>query len=71
MGGSSNSYYIFDGRDISIDAAIYPDNVNALPAWIDISPTEGTLTADSQQEITIGLTEGLILGNIQQRSMLE
>jgi len=62
VGGSSNSYYIFDGRDISIDAAIYPDNVNALPAWIDVSPTEGTLTADSQQEITIGLTEGLDFG---------
>ena len=62
VGGSSNSCYIFDGRDISIDAAIYPDNVNALPAWIDVSPTEGTLTADSQQEITIGLTEGLGFG---------
>ena len=62
VGGSSNSYYIFDGRDISIDAAIYPDNVIALPSWIDVSPTEGTLTADSQQEITIGLTEGLDFG---------
>ena len=65
VGGSSNSYYIFNGRDISIDAAIYPDNVIALPAWIDVSPTEGTLTADSQQEITIGLTEGLGFGEYE------
>ena len=53
---------MFGGRDISIDAAIYPDNTIDLPSWITVNPTSGTLIADSEQEISIGLVEGLGYG---------
>ena len=62
VGGSNNSYYMFGGRDISIDASIYPDNTIDLPSWITVNPTSGTLIADSEQEISIGLVEGLGYG---------
>ena len=61
-GGSSNSYYLFGGRDISETADIYPENTIDLPAWLEVSPVSGTLTADSEQEITIGLVEDLSFG---------
>ena len=64
-GGSNNSYYLFGGRDISEDAAIYPDNQYDLPAWLSVSPPSGTLTADSEQEITIGLVEDLDFGEYE------
>ena len=53
---------MFGGRDISIDAAIYPDNTIDLPSWITVNPTSSTLIADSEQEISIGLVEGLGYG---------
>ena len=55
---------MFGGRDISIDAAIYPDNTIDLPSWITVNPTSGTLIADSEQEISIGLVEGLGLWRV-------
>ena len=61
-GGSNNSYYIFGGRDISQTAEIYPNNTIDLPSWISISPSEGTLSPDSEQDITIGLVEDLNFG---------
>ena len=64
-GGANNSYYVFGGRDISSEAAIYPDNQNDLPVWLEVSPTSGTLTPDSEHEVTIGLIEGLDFGEYE------
>ena len=64
-GGSNNSYYIFGGRDISQTAEIYPNNTIDLPSWISISPSEGTLSPDSEQDITIGLVEDLNFGEYE------
>ena len=66
-GGSNNSYYIFGGRDISETAEIYPDNTIDLPSWLSISPVDGTLTPDSEQDITIGLVEDLDFGEYETR----
>jgi len=57
-GGSNRGWEMIGGREGAIASGEPLD----LPAWLDISPTEGTLTPGSAQDISISLTEGLNFG---------
>jgi len=61
-GGGNRSWYMHGGRDISPSAAEYPGNSLDLPSWLVHSPTEGTLTPGSSQDVTISLAENLNFG---------
>lgn len=57
-GGSNRDWDIIGGREGAIPSGDPLD----LPTWLDISPTEGTLTPGSSQDISIALIEGLNFG---------
>ncbi|MEA3288340.1 MAG: LamG domain-containing protein, partial [Candidatus Marinimicrobia bacterium] len=57
-GGSNRSWTMIGGREGAIASGEPLD----LPAWLNITPTEGTLTPGSSQDISISLVEGLNFG---------
>ena len=61
-GGSNRSWYMHGGRDISSSAVPYPGNILDIPSWLNFTPSDGTLTPGSSEDITISLAEGLNFG---------
>ncbi len=57
-GGSNRSWTMIGGREGAIASGEPLD----LPSWLNIAPTEGTLTPGSAQDISISLVEGLNFG---------
>ena len=57
-GGSNRSWEIIGGRE----GAIPTGDPLFIPSWLEVSPTSGTLTPGSSQDVTISLAEGLDFG---------
>ena len=60
-GGSNRSYEMINGRE----GAIPSGDALPLPAWLEVSPLNGTLTPGSAQDVSISLVEGLDFGQYQ------
>jgi len=59
VGGGNRSWSIIGGRDNGLPSG----NPTLLPDWLNVAPTEGTLTPGTSQDVTISLEPGLNFGD--------